>query len=185
MRHRVANRKLGRITPHRIAMLRNLATALFERERIQTTLVKAKELRPYAERMITLAKREDSGNGARLHARRQVARDIHDGEVVKKLFDTLSPRYASRPGGYTRILRLGPRKGDGAEMAIVELIGSEYQPDKAKKPAKGEKPAADAKPKAEKAARPRREKAPKTERAGKGAQRGARKTAATRKVGGE
>jgi large subunit ribosomal protein L17 len=124
MRHRVAHRKLGRITPHRTALLRNLATALFERERIRTTLVKAKELRPYAERLITLAKRNDD----RLHARRLVLRDIRDGEVVKKLFDSLGARFASRAGGYTRILRLGPRKGDGAEMAILELLGSEYKP---------------------------------------------------------
>jgi large subunit ribosomal protein L17 len=144
MRHRVAYRKLGRITPHRIAMLRNLATALFERERIRTTLMKAKELRPYAERLITLAKRDDD----RLHARRRVLRDIHDASIVKKLFDTLGARFASRPGGYTRILRLGPRRGDGAEMAIVELIGSEYQP--AKKDEKGKKKeAAPAKAKAE------------------------------------
>jgi large subunit ribosomal protein L17 len=125
MRHRVAHRKLGRTTSHRLALLRSLATALFERERIRTTLMKAKELRPYAEKLITLAKRDD-----RLHARRQVAADIKDNEVVKKLFDTLGTRYATRPGGYTRILRLGPRKGDGAEMAIVELLGSEYQPKK-------------------------------------------------------
>lgn len=144
MRHRVAYRKLGRITPHRIAMLRNLATALFERERIRTTLMKAKELRPYAERLITLAKRNDD----RLHARRRVLRDIHDASIVKKLFDTLGARFASRPGGYTRILRLGPRRGDGAEMAIVELIGSEYQP--AKKDEKGKKKeAGSAKAKAE------------------------------------
>ena len=123
MRHRVGHRKLGRVTSHRIALLRNLATALFERERIRTTLIKAKELRPYAERLITLAKREDD----RLAARRLVARDIHDKKVVKKLFDTLGARYAERPGGYTRILRLGPRRGDNAEMAIVELLGSEYK----------------------------------------------------------
>ena len=133
MRHRVAYRKLGRVTPHRIALLRNLATALFERERIRTTLMKAKELRPYAEKLITLAKRDDN----RLHTRRQVMRDIHDPVVVKKLFDTLGARFATRPGGYTRILRLGPRQGDGAEMAIVELLGSEYQP--AKKDEKGKK----------------------------------------------
>jgi large subunit ribosomal protein L17 len=126
MRHRVGFRKLGRITPHRTALLRNLATALFERERIRTTLMKAKELRPYAERLITQAKRDDD----RLHARRLVAREIHDVTVVKKLFDDLGPRYATRPGGYTRILRLGPRRGDAAEMAIVELLGSEYQPEK-------------------------------------------------------
>jgi len=132
MRHRVAHRKLGRITPHRTALLRNLATALFERERIRTTLAKAKELRPYAERLITLAKRNDD----RLHARRLVLRDIRDGEVVKKLFDSLGARFATRAGGYTRILRLGPRKGDGAEMAILELLGSEYKPkDKTEKAA--------------------------------------------------
>ena len=155
MRHRVAHRKLGRKTAHRLATLRTLATALFDRERIQTTLMKAKELRPYAEKLITLAKRDDG----RLHARRQVAADIRDGEVVKKLFDTLGQRFSSRPGGYTRILRLGPRKGDGAEMAIVELLGSEYKPEKKVKDApkvpeaKTEKSA-----KPEKAARPRKKK---------------------------
>lgn len=135
MRHRVAHRKLGRTTPHRIALLRNLATALFERERIRTTLIKAKELRPYAEKLITLAKRDDD----RLSARRQVARDIKDPLVVRKLFDSLGARYSTRPGGYTRILRLGPRRGDGAEMAILELLGSEYKPaKKGEKPKKGE-----------------------------------------------
>ena len=152
MRHKVGFRKLGRVTPHRIALLRNLATALFERERIRTTLMKAKELRPYAEKLITQAKRDDD----RLHARRRVAREIHDVTVVKKLFDDLGARYATRPGGYTRILRLGPRRGDGAEMAIVELLGSEYKPekkeDKAKKTEAEKKP--EAKPKAAKAAKP-------------------------------
>jgi large subunit ribosomal protein L17 len=137
MRHRVGHRKLGRVTPHRMALLRNLATALFERERIRTTLIKAKELRPYAERLITLARREDD----RLHARRLAARALQDRGVMKKLFDDLGARFASRPGGYTRILRLGPRKGDGAEMAIVELLGSEYKPEK-KGEAKGKKGAA-------------------------------------------
>jgi large subunit ribosomal protein L17 len=132
MRHRVAHRKLGRVTPHRTALLRNLATALFERERIRTTLVKAKELRPYAEKLITLAKRDAD----RLHARRLVQRDIRDEGIVKKLFDNLGARFAARAGGYTRILRLGPRKGDGAEMAILELLGSEYKPkDKVEKSA--------------------------------------------------
>ena len=156
MRHRVAYRKLGRVTPHRNALLRNLATALFERERIQTTLMKAKELRPYAEKLITLAKRDDD----RLHARRQVARDIQDPTVLKKLFDTLGARYATRPGGYTRILRLGTRRGDGAEMAVVELLGSEYQP--GKKDEKGKKTATETKPAPKKAAspKPRAEKAP-------------------------
>ena len=138
MRHNVAHRKLGRVTPHRIALLRNLATALFERERIRTTLPKAKELRPFAEKLITLAKRDSD----RLHARRQAARHIQDPKVVQKLFDTIGARFATRPGGYTRILRLGPRRGDGAEMAIVELLGSEYQPEK--KEEKGKKKAAPA-----------------------------------------
>jgi large subunit ribosomal protein L17 len=163
MRHRVAHRKLGRITPHRIALLRNLATALFERERIRTTLIKAKELRPYAERLITLAKREDD----RLHARRQVARDIQSPVVVKKLFDDLGARFASRPGGYTRIHKLGPRKGDGAEMAILELLGSEYKPKGDKEEPKGKKADEgksdkDAAPKAGKP-KAKKEKAPKAE----------------------
>jgi large subunit ribosomal protein L17 len=147
MRHRVAHRKLGRTTPHRIALLRNLATALFERERIRTTLVKAKEVRPFAERLITLARREDD----RLHARRLAARDIQDRAVVKKLFDTIGARYAARPGGYTRILRLGPRPGDGAEMALIELVGYEFKPAKDDKGGK-KKPAEkkEAAPKAEK-----------------------------------
>jgi large subunit ribosomal protein L17 len=175
MRHRVAYRKLGRVTPHRTALLRNMATALFERERIRTTLMKAKELRPYAEKLITLAKRDDD----RRHARRLAARDIHDHEVLKKLFDTLGARYATRPGGYTRILRLGPRRGDGAEMAILELLGSEYQPGKADGKGGAEKKeaaaAAPAKEKAPKKARPAKApKADKKEKAPKGG-KGAKK----------
>jgi large subunit ribosomal protein L17 len=127
MKHRVAGRKLGRTSAHRLALLRNLATALFERERIRTTLMKAKELRPFAEKLVTTAKKET------LHARRQVLRHIHDREVVAKLFETLSARFAQRPGGYTRILKLGPRRGDAAEMAIIELVGSEAPTSKKKK----------------------------------------------------
>jgi len=119
MRHRIAGRKLGRTSEHRLALLRNLSTALFEREKIKTTLAKAKELRPFAERLVTLSKRET------LHARRQVLRHIHDKSVVAKLFDTLSARYAERPGGYTRILKVGARRGDNAEMAIIELVDAE------------------------------------------------------------
>jgi large subunit ribosomal protein L17 len=148
MRHRVAHRKLGRITPHRIALLRNLATALFERERIRTTLPKAKEVRTFAEKLITLARREED----RLHARRLVARDIQNPAVVKKLFDTLGARFATRPGGYTRILRLGTRHGDGAEMAYLELVGYEYKPAKDDKgAAKGDGKKEAAKPDGEKA----------------------------------
>jgi len=119
MRHNVGYRKLGRTSGHRRALLRNLATDLFRHERLKTTLPKARELRPFAEKLITLARRDD------LHARRQVLRQISDKTVVKKLFDTLGPRFAARPGGYTRALKLGPRQGDGADMAIVELVGSE------------------------------------------------------------
>jgi large subunit ribosomal protein L17 len=137
MRHRVAHRKLGRVTPHRIALLRNLTVALLDKERIRTTLPKAKEVRSFAEKLITLARREDG----RLHARRQAAREIHDAAVVKKLFDTLGARFATRPGGYTRILRLGPRHGDGAEMAYLELVGYEYKPASKEDKAKGKKDA--------------------------------------------
>ncbi len=119
MRHNKGLRKLGRTTSHRRALLRNLTTSLFRHERIKTTLPKAKELRPIAEKLITIARRDD------LHSRRRVLRDVSDKEVVKKLFGTLAPRFATRPGGYTRTLRLNPRPGDGADMAIVELIGSE------------------------------------------------------------
>ena len=121
MKHRVVGRKLGRTTAHRLALLRNLSTSLFDKERITTTLMKAKELRPFAERLLTLSKRET------LHARRQVLRHIREKEVVSKMFDTLSARYAQRPGGYTRIVKLGPRRGDSAEMAIIELVGYEPQ----------------------------------------------------------
>jgi large subunit ribosomal protein L17 len=131
MRHRVAHRKLGRVTEHRIAMLRNQATALIRYEHIETTVPKAKELRPFVERLITIAKRgvaAGDGNGRLLHARRLVGRELVDGEVVGKLFDTIAPRFAERPGGYTRILRLGYRRGDSAEIAQLELVGSEYDP---------------------------------------------------------
>jgi large subunit ribosomal protein L17 len=131
MRHRTSHRKLGRVTEHRIAMLRNQAQALLRHERIETTMPRAKELRPFVERIITLAKRGVAGgdaNGKSLHARRLVLRDIQDREVVSKLFDTLAPRFEARPGGYTRILRLGYRRGDSAEVAQIELVGSEYNP---------------------------------------------------------
>jgi len=131
MRHRVAHRKLGRVTEHRIAMLRNQATDLLRHEHLTTTVPKAKELRPFVERIITVAKRGLAGgeaNGRVLTARRLVMQDLQDREVVTKLFDAIAPRFASRPGGYTRLLRIGFRKGDSAEMAQVELVGSEYDP---------------------------------------------------------
>ncbi len=131
MRHRVAHRKLGRVTEHRLATLRNQAQMLLRHERIDTTLAKAKELRPFVERLITVAKRglEDGADTPRaLHARRLVARDLADKRVTSKLFETLAPRFAERPGGYTRVLRLGRRQGDCAEIAQIELVGSEYDP---------------------------------------------------------
>jgi len=131
MRHRVAHRKLGRVTEHRIAMLRNQATALLRYEHLTTTVPRAKELRPFVERLITIAKRGVAGgnaNGHALNARRLVMQDLQDRAVVTKLFDTIAPRFASRPGGYTRLLRLGYRKGDSAEVAHVELVGSEFNP---------------------------------------------------------
>jgi large subunit ribosomal protein L17 len=132
MRHRVAHRKLGRVTEHRIALLRNQATAILQYEHIQTTVPKAKELRPFVEQLITVAKRGIKAGGAQaLHARRQVGQDIADKDVLKKLFDTLAPRFAERPGGYLRILRSGFRRGDAAELALVELVGSEFDPKKA------------------------------------------------------
>jgi large subunit ribosomal protein L17 len=131
MRHRIAHRKLGRVTEHRIALLRNQAEALLRHERIETTMPKAKELRPFVERLITLAKRglaAGESNGGSLHARRLVLRDIQNRDVVGKLFDTIAPRFETRPGGYTRILRIGYRRGDSAEVAQIELVGSEFNP---------------------------------------------------------
>lgn len=109
-------RKLGRPTAHRKAMLRNIVTDLFREGRITTTVFRAKEARRTAEKMITLAKRGD------LHARRQVLAYVYDETVVKKLFDEIAPKYAERHGGYTRILKLGPRQGDGAEVVFLELV---------------------------------------------------------------
>lgn len=116
MRHRAKGRQLSRTASHRKALLNNLATSLFAHGAIVTTTAKAKELRPFAERLITLARRGD------LHARRLVARRITDRAVVARLFGEIGPRFASRPGGYTRILRLGHRVGDGAETARIELL---------------------------------------------------------------
>ena len=124
MRHRVAHRKLGRTTQHRMSLLRNLAASLFIHERIRTTLVKAKELRPFAEKLITLSKKDS------LHARRRALQVMVHQEAVAKLFRDLSARFADRPGGYTRILKLGRRKGDGTEMAFIELVDFAFTPTK-------------------------------------------------------
>ena len=116
MRHKVAGRKLGRATGHRRAMYRNLVTDLLNYEKITTTEAKAKEVRGLAEKMITLGK--ESG----LHSRRQALSFITDKKIVEKVFADLAPRYAERPGGYTRIVKLGPRLGDGAAMVQLELV---------------------------------------------------------------
>jgi large subunit ribosomal protein L17 len=128
MRHKVAGWKLGRNTSHRRALLRNLVTSLLLEERIETTVVKAKAMRPHVEKMITLGKRGD------LSARRQAAAYLMTREAVDRLFDTVSPRFGDRNGGYLRIIRGGFQKGDGAEKAFVELLGSEQvQEEKRKK----------------------------------------------------
>ena len=137
MRHRVAHRKLGRVTEHRISMLRNLSTALLRHEHITTTVPRAKELRPFVERLITIAKRglaSGTANARELNARRLVMQDLQDRDVVTKLFDTVAPRFAARPGGYTRLLRVGHRRGDSAALAQVELVGSEFDPNAKAKP---------------------------------------------------
>lgn len=116
MRHQNGIKKLNRNGAHRRALLRNLAIALFEHERIETTDAKAHALRPFAERLITLAKRGD------LHARRQAARHVHDHAVLQKLFGDLAERFRTREGGYTRVLKLGVRRGDNGMMALIELV---------------------------------------------------------------
>ena len=120
MRHRAQGRKLGRTSAHRKAMFRNQLAALITHERITTTVAKAKELRPQAERMVTLARTPTLAN------RRRVLEDLSDKEVVQRLFDDIAPRFSDRPGGYTRIVRVGRRRGDNAEMAIIEFI--DYEP---------------------------------------------------------
>lgn len=127
MRHRVKGKKLRRPTAQRRALLRNLVTSLLERERVRTTLAKAKATRPLAEKMITLAKKNS------LHTRRLALRFIFKKDIVKKLFEEIGPRFSERPGGYTRIVKIGPRAGDGAEMAMLELVGSEFKKKEKKK----------------------------------------------------
>jgi large subunit ribosomal protein L17 len=117
MRHRAKGKQLSRTASHKRAMLANMATSLFRHDRVVTTQAKAKELRPYAERLITLARRGD------LHARRLVERRIKDKEVTHRLFSEIGKRFAARPGGYTRIIKLGHRAGDGADVARIELVG--------------------------------------------------------------
>jgi len=192
MRHNVAHRKLGRVTEHRLAMLRNQAISLLRHERIETTIPKAKELRPFVERLITIAKRglaAGDANAKILNARRMVLAEIPDNEVVSKLFSDLAPRFADRAGGYTRILRVGFRRGDGAETAQIELVGSEWTP--AEEPKEGEDAEA---PKKSKGLGERLRQTARNLRGGGkdggskaaagGQTRGGRKTTTPRKVGG-
>ena len=116
MKHRVAGRRLDRTTEHRTAMFRNMTISLIKHERIVTTTPKAKELKRIAEKVITLAKK------GTIHARRLAHRDVHDAEALAKLFDTIAPRFAARPGGYTRVVRVSRRAGDNAELAMIELV---------------------------------------------------------------
>jgi large subunit ribosomal protein L17 len=140
MKHRVVGRRLDRTTEHRTAMLRNMATSLFRHERITTTTPKAKELKRFAEKIVTLAKKGTP------HARRIANRDVRDVEVLNKLFGSLADRFKARAGGYTRVVRVGRRHGDNAELAVIELVdrSAAAEPEekgekKAAKPAKAEK----------------------------------------------
>src|SRR5947207_6405747 len=132
MRHRNANRKLSRNTSHRRALLRNLVTSFLEHGRLMTTLPKAKEVRPLAEKMITLGKRDS------LAARRMVHAYLLKDATAQKVFKTIAPKFADRKGGYSRIIKLGNRKGDGADLAIIELLGSELEVKKAERAATAE-----------------------------------------------
>jgi len=204
MRHRNAHRKLGRTSSHRTALLRNQAEALLAHESIETTVPKAKELRPYVERLITIAKRGVKANdpkGVSLSARRLVMRDVLNEDVVTKLFDELAPRFMERPGGYTRILKLGHRRGDAAEVAQIELVGSEFDPKKAEAEKKAAEEAAGSgeQPKSQKSVGERLKAAAKSirgggqkgkdgggakSRAGKPARGASKQTSTPRKAGG-
>jgi large subunit ribosomal protein L17 len=168
MRHRRRRGKLARPFAHRVAMLRNLVTSLLDHELIETTDPRAKELKRVADQMITLGKRGD------LHARRQAASFIRERDVVTKLFDELAPRYAKRPGGYTRVLKSRVRRGDAAPLSIVELV-DRAAPGKAPEAPPEKKKAADKKPRAKKAAEKKADEKPAKKPARKAAAKPARK----------
>jgi large subunit ribosomal protein L17 len=192
MRHRAAGRKLGRTTPHRLAMFRNQLASLVMEERIVTTISKAKELRPLAERVVTQSKR------GTVHARRLVGRWLLNRDHIAKLFDDIAPRFSTRPGGYLRIVKLGSRKGDGAEMAVLEFVDFQLKKKEAPAPdTKGKKAKADddAEGGEEKAAKPKKEKSAKAPGEKKGKTSGpkakttkspviSKKSSAPKKVGG-
>ena len=169
MRHGMVNRKLGRTSAHRNALFRNQLSSLIQHERIITTLPKAKELRPQIERLVTLGKNDS------VHNRRRAERVVSEDSLVKKLFDTLGPRFTERPGGYTRIIKLGARRGDAAEMAILEFVG--YEPKIEEK-----KPAAEAK---SKKAAPKAEEAEGAQGAEEEKPKKEKKSAAPKKAAGQ
>ena len=178
MRHGMANRKLGRNSAHRNALFRNQLTSLIDKERIITTLPKAKELRPQIERLVTLGKNDS------VHNRRQAERVVSDDGLIAKLFDTLGPRFTERPGGYTRIIKLGFRRGDSAEMAILEFIGYEPKIEEAPAPeAKGKKaaPKKEAPEEAEEAEEPKPKPKKAAPKKAAGAKKAAKPTAAPKK----
>ena len=179
MRHGMVNRKLGRTSSHRAAMFRNQLASLIENERIVTTLPKAKELRPLIEKLVTLGKNDS------VHARRQASRVIADDGLIGKLFDTLGPRFTERPGGYTRIIKLGPRRGDAAEMAILEFVGYEPKIEEAPAEQKGGAKKAAPKKEAPEEAEEAEEPKPKPKKAAPkkaaGAKKAAKPTAAPKK----
>ncbi|MEA3362058.1 MAG: 50S ribosomal protein L17 [Thermodesulfobacteriota bacterium] len=142
MRHNKSGRRLGRKPDHRQHMMKNMVTSFFENEKITTTVTRAKELRKLVDKMITLGKRGD------LHARRQALRVIRDQKVVTKLFEMISPRYAQRPGGYTRIIKLENRQGDNAPMAIIELVEEGFEPKEKVEKTSSEEAAEDRSPEA-------------------------------------
>lgn len=188
MRHQMAHRKLGRTSGHRAALFRNQLASIIENERIVTTLPKAKELRPIIERMVTLGKNDS------VHSRRMASRMIPENDaLVSKLFEKVSPRFAERPGGYTRIIKLGPRRGDAAEMAILEFVDYELKKEEPEE-AKGRKKAAAAPAQREEQepeeaeaeepeAKPRKRQAKAKEEPGKKAARGKKKKPAEKPKG--
>jgi large subunit ribosomal protein L17 len=180
MRHRKAGRKLGRDSSHRKAMLRNMVTSLFKYEQLETTDAKAKQLRPVAEKMITLAKRGD------LHARRQVLAYIRDKAISHRLFEDLRDRYLDRQGGYVRIIKKGIRKGDGAPVSVIQLLPEGEGKKKSKKKARAPKSAGAAEPKKKKESKPKEEEKQdlkkgdnKEKKAGEKGQKKAKKTASS------
>lgn len=185
MRHNASGRKLGRTTSHRLAMFRNQLASLMAAERIVTTLPKAKELRPLAERLVTQGKR------GTVHARRMVGRWIPNRDLIKKVFDQIAPRFAERPGGYLRIVKLGSRQGDGAELAVLEFVDFQLKKpaakvdaaEKAKKAEKSAEPAAtEEKPK--KAAPRKKAAEPRTKVDVKSKAAPVKKAATVKKIGG-